>query len=817
MATQRIFGVTAIAAVLVLILLQIGKVQGPATVHRAGSFDVSPPLVSLRGSNAAAGRPDCDPDASGCGVSPNDADDEEEEAEEEAQTDGAPAPKVANGVAVEQKSQGFRPPAALIASFNGLGFGFVGPQGTTNARNPSDNSLAVGPNQIVEIVNSTFAVYTKTGKVLSGPVATNTIFTGFGGQCEPRPNGDAVVRYDQLAERWLFVMPIFRREAGQPQGTYAMCYAVSVGPDPLGPYYRYEFKRPLFPDYPRPAIWPDGYYIPTSTGDNVIQKHACVADRNKMLQGLPATEQCIIIDDVNFLNNADIDGRALPPPGAPNIMMATGGTQLHQDFEDDGIYVWKFHVDWEKPANTAVSGPVKIPVARYHYLCNGQLTSCVPQPGTDRRLDAQGDKLMQRLVYRNVGGRESIVALHSVNTETGGGGVRWYEFRLNENRDPYLYQQSTYAPDGLYRWMGSIAMDQRGNIGMGYSFGGTPNFAGQRFSARLAGDPLGVLTFQETVLVRGEASQKNTLRWEDYATTAIDPSDDCTFWYVGDYLKTGAETYTTRIGSFRLPGCLRATVSGVSFFDHNHNGKRDPGEPGIAGRRIDYAGAESGKLTTDASGVFRTSLPADAAYADPTYTVSEQAPADPLWTRTSSPSATVRLAGGKDATGLQFGEVCVVKNTGGAGVPYWSSSSGLRFWSKNSGEAVLNAHDPAWRTLINSKLNLANADGSRFTVSGSFRQTYGQLRTWLRNGDGPNVSVELALTALNVAFGAQDGNAMIHDPIVGDWAPVNTIIDRVSVRIAARSDPEKYKTVLQQLNSNTAMVTPSSAANCGSR
>jgi hypothetical protein len=166
------------------------------------------------------------------------------------------------------------------------------------------------------------------------------------------------VRYDQLADRWLVVMPIFRRgavrpdqpkpgrsgdpaqvsvpgQAGQPgrpvplfspppqlgqppqprgqgnqngqpgpQGPYSMCYAVSTGSNPFGPYYRYEFLRPLFPDYPRPAIWPDGYYTPTSTGDEVIQKHACVVDRTKMLKGEPATEQCLIIDGVNFLNNA---------------------------------------------------------------------------------------------------------------------------------------------------------------------------------------------------------------------------------------------------------------------------------------------------------------------------------------------------------------------------------------------------------------------------------------------------------------------------------------------------------------------------------
>ena len=135
-----------------------------------------------------------------------------------------------------------------------------------------------------------------------------------------------------------------------------MCYAISTGPDPLGPYYRYEFLRPLFPDYPRPAIWTDGYYNPTSTGDEVIQKHACVVDRAAMLKGKPATEQCLVVDGVNFLNNADIDGKSLPPAGAPNIMMAAGGTQLKKIFEDDAVMAWRFHVDWKDPAKTTPDG-----------------------------------------------------------------------------------------------------------------------------------------------------------------------------------------------------------------------------------------------------------------------------------------------------------------------------------------------------------------------------------------------------------------------------------------------------------------------------
>ncbi len=518
---------------------------------------------------------------------------------------------------VEQTEQGKRPPAEIIASFDGLGYGFEGPQGIAGHRNPSDNSLAVGHDHIIQTVNSKMAIFTKKGKkydstgvILYGPVNTNNVFRGFGGPCEEMNNGDAVVRYDQLAGRWLIVMPIFRKvplrdnepgprkhgepakksmvgNTGQPgeaeklyipeklnpeeqafadsirraewrrrprieEGSYCMCYAISTSTDPFGSYYRYEFVRPLFPDYPRPAVWPDGYYVPTSTGDHVIQKHACVAERKKMLEGKPAQEICFVIDSVGFLNNADLDGYQLPHEGEPNIMMATGGAQLKNIFGDDGIYYWKFSVDWEEPSKSKLDGPHKIKVSEYNYLGNGQLMRTVPQPGTDEKLDSQGDKIMSRLVYRKVDDQESIVAVHSINTSAGGGGVRWYEFRIDDNREVNLFQQGTYAPDNNYRWMGSPAMDKYGNIGIGYSFGGASYFPGQRFTGRLAGDPPGILTLREAVLVDGKASQTNTMRWMDYAQTAVDPEDDWTIWYVGDYLKEGAENYSTRIGAFRI-------------------------------------------------------------------------------------------------------------------------------------------------------------------------------------------------------------------------------------------------------------------------
>lgn len=601
--TPRFIAAAAAAGVYVF-----SAAEPPVRVNYAASHDVSPTLASIGSRTAQA------------------------EGESAQARGGAPAfaPRDPAGAAIEQTSQGTRPPAELVASFDGLGVGFNGPHGPSTGGNPSDNSLAVGRDHIMQTVNTRLAVFTKkgskydvTGNVLYGAVPNNTVFKGFGGTCDARNNGDTVVRYDQLADRWLIVMPVFRRSAARPdqppvwtpgdrayvsppgragqpggkatlfvpppaptqssaeagrgapqgqrgqqppaeKGPYAMCYAISTTSDPLGAYYRYEFLRPLFPDYPRPAIWPDGYYIPTSTSDDIVEKHACVADRNRMLKGQPATEQCVVIEGVNFLNNADLDGKALPPRGAPNIMMAAGGTQLKGDFDDDGIFAWQFHVDWKDPSRTRVTGPAKIPVAPYHYLCNGQLSNCVPQPETDRRLDAQGDKLMARLVYRRVNGVESIVAVHSVNTEAAAGGVRWYEFRVDAKRSVTLHQQGTYAPDGFYRWMASPAIDKRGNIGIGYSFGGRPHYAGQRFAGRLATDPPGVLSLRETILVEGEGAQTNTNRWEDYSQTAMDPSDDCTIWYVGDYYRKGATNYSTRIGAFRMPGCSSASAASTT-------------------------------------------------------------------------------------------------------------------------------------------------------------------------------------------------------------------------------------------------------------
>jgi hypothetical protein len=609
---------------------------GPVSTRPARVHDTSPSLSSMPVGSVAVAEPEVDIAADLRANATAPLSEEQREALESRQQPGDPIKIVSphGADAVEQTAAGTKPAARMVANFEGPGLGFTGPQG--KGRGGLDYSLAVGPHHVFAIVNGGgMHIWTKQGVPLYGPVNVRQIWKGFGGQCDTRGSGDAVVRYDQLADRWLVVVPLFSRyphlatqqpypeidvptenwkgQRGQPGaavklevpdttaqpaapargaargrgdsagrvrapaparpalppdgvppppdttvGTYGMCYAVSTTSDPLGAYYRYEFIRPYFPDYPRPAIWPDGYYIPTSTSDNFIQKQACVADRAKMLKGEDATEQCIIINGIPFLNNADLDGKTLPPRGAPNPVLAAGGSQLRGVLEDSVIYSWQFHVDWQEPKNTKLIGPVLIPVAPYHFLCNGQLTQCVPQPENKTRLDPQGDKLMARVTYRRIGNVEHVLAAHSINTSVNGGGVRWYEFRVGKKRALQLYQQGTYAPgtavDSLYRWLPSAAMDKFGNIGVGYSFGGLPNHVGVRFTGRQPNDPKGKLTFAEAIVVDGAGSQTAS-RWEDYTQTAIDPEDDCTIWHIGAYVRAGTTASSSRIAAFKMPGC----------------------------------------------------------------------------------------------------------------------------------------------------------------------------------------------------------------------------------------------------------------------
>jgi hypothetical protein len=411
---------------------------------------------------------------------------------------------------------------------------------------PPDTNGDVGPNHYVQWVNLHFQIWDKNGVSKYGPAAGNTLWSGFGGACQSQNAGDPVVLYDPMADRWV----LSQFTSSSP---YGECIAVSTSGDPTGSYYRYffQFSTSVFYDYPHMGVWPDGYYMSANRFGGVFQSYqgasAIVFDRARMLQGLSATyQEKQISNTYGTLLPSDLDGATPPPAGEPDFFAAKGSTTLD---------LWKFHVDWGTPGNSSLTGPTRLGVAAYNQLCSGT-RSCVPQPGTSVGLDGLGDRLMHRLAYRNLGDHEALVATHSANVGSGQAGVRWYEIR-NPNGTPVIYQQGTYAPDATNRWLGSIAMDQSGNIALGYSVSSSSVFPGIRYTGRLVSDPLNTLPQGETTLIDGHGSQTGTAsRWGDYAMMAVDPTDDCTFWFTTEYIPTtGGAPWRTRIGSFKFPGC----------------------------------------------------------------------------------------------------------------------------------------------------------------------------------------------------------------------------------------------------------------------
>ena len=437
-------------------------------------------------------------------------------------------------------------------SFEGLGQGQYGIGSHTSVA-PPDTNGAVGATQYVQWVNLSFIVFDKaTGHVLLGPVAGNTLWSGFGGLCQTNNNGDPVVLYDKLANRW--VMSQFALS----NPTYLQCIAVSQTSDARGSWYRYSFQYSYLDDYPKMSVWPDAYYetFDMFSGNNYVGPDACAYDRNKRLQGLAATQQCVQLGPtVGPLLPADVDGTTPPPTGSSNYMLTYGTNTLN---------LYKFHVDWVTPSNSTFTGPTLIYVAAFNPLCGGG--TCVPQPGTTQRLDSLADRLMYRLAYRNFGTYESLVVSHSVVAGSSGG-IRWYEIQ-NPSGTPSVTQQGTWAPDSNYRWMPSIAMDSAGDLAVGYSVSSSSVYPSIAYAGHVPGlDSAGALE-TETTVVSGTGSQINGLtRWGDYSAMQVDPVDDCTFWYTQEYLKTTDYfNWNTRIANFKFANCGSVVnVSPTSF------------------------------------------------------------------------------------------------------------------------------------------------------------------------------------------------------------------------------------------------------------
>lgn len=412
---------------------------------------------------------------------------------------------------------------------------------------PPDPNGAVGATQYVQIANASYQVFNKTtgGNVL-GPVGIASLWSGFGGVCQFNPNGDPIVLYDKIAGRW-----VISQFAGTSAPTDE-CIAVSTTSNATGSYNRYAFHLGSnFFDYPKLGVWPDGYYMSMHvfdpSGTSFLGPQAFAFQRANMLTGAAATFVTPGITASDVFLPSDLDGSILPTAGVGNPFVT---------FPGSGVYrVRLFHADFAVPGNTTFNAIGSPAAAGFTQLCPGT-RACVPELGGES-LDGIGDRLMQRLAYRKFAdGHEAIVGNYSVNA-SGVSGVRWFELR-GVTTSPSVFQQSTHSPDTTWRWMGSAAMDQNGDIAIGYSAASSAIVPQVRYAGRLASDPLNTLAQGEATLTAGTGGQNGGgNRWGDYSGMAIDPVDDCTFWYTQEY--AASNVWRTRIGNFKFPSCGAGT------------------------------------------------------------------------------------------------------------------------------------------------------------------------------------------------------------------------------------------------------------------
>ena len=459
--------------------------------------------------------------------------------------------------------------AATIENFSGM----------SSALNPPDTVGDVGPKHYVQMVNSTqYQIWDKTGTSLAGPLTLGNLWP-VGDIC--RSNlGDPIVVYDHLADRWLL---------SQFANPSHMCMAVSQTANPVaGTWFTYTFDTgTVLPDYPKLAVWPDGYYM---TSFENADLGIYTFNRAAMLTGGSATFVKTTIPALGTptvrstrILPSDLDGAA-PPVGTPNYFVRTVDSQQDLANPVDRIEVYAATPNF---AAGTLAFPLVATLAPSPFemmTCNrnGQgVRDCIPQPGIVDTVDSLSNRPMMQVRYRNFGTHQSMVFNQTVDVEPlvrgfdavkEVAGIRWYELRKTSSTANWtIFQQGDYLPQNkiitaenqlLHRWMGSAAMDGAGNIAMAYSVTNsnalTPVFAGARYTRRLATEALGTLgaevVIRDGVNAQGDADAfVEPQRWGDYSTLSVDPLDDSTFWFTTHYAGAGGVgARPTSISSFLI-------------------------------------------------------------------------------------------------------------------------------------------------------------------------------------------------------------------------------------------------------------------------
>jgi hypothetical protein len=603
---------------------------------------------------------------------------------------------------------------------------------------PPDTHGDVGPNHYFQVVNCHYSIYNKSGTLLLGPLDNSSVFTGLPNNSN---DGDAVVLYDEQADRWLFTqfsLPNY------PYGPFYQMIAVSQTADPTGSWYRYQYTFTNMPDYPKFGVWPDAYYMSMHMFPSGIGNYAGIGavayNRSLMLAGSPAATMIMFTksssDEAFGWLPSDCDG-PFPAGAPPNYYLYA------VDGSSDHLGIYEFHVDWATTANSTFGNFLSLPVNAFTAIMTG-----VSQPGTSVKLDVINDRMMCRLQYRSFPGYATMVCNHTVDISTNVAGIRWYELRKTTGAWS-VYQQGTYSlSDNNSRWMGSIAMDSSGNIALGYSVSGTSLYPSIRYTGRKKYDSLNLMTIAERGIYNGGGSQTGLYaRWGDYSAMSCDPIAKSTFWYTQEYLETTSESnWKTRIAEFKIasdPSVTTTNATGVTCSGGTLNGTINPN--GFSTNYHFEWGA------TVSYGNNTSTVPAGAGIA----IISVNAPITGL---TAGTIYHFRLAA-VNSEGTSYGNdmafapcTAIVTTTPATSIAMNTATSGGNVTS--DGGASVTARGACWGTVANPAITDSHTtDGSGIGVfssslTGLSANTSYHVRAYATNTTGTSYGNDLTFTTL---------------------------------------------------------------------
>lgn len=405
---------------------------------------------------------------------------------------------------------------------------------------PAANVMgAVGSQHVVDFTIAGFTVHDKaTGKTLRHqsqlefwkqvqPI----------GSLDPSPHAnDPWMVYDPLSERWLATI------AGT--GTGESFLAVSSSADPTQPWKGVTLPLPRHDPGLKIGVDRNGVYISCANGsensrealDVLVIPKADAIDASG-----PSLARAQSFTKLIYAAFPAVHVEADQKPETPAVLLNNefGGPSCRE------LYLYR--ITWTG-TSAAISKAQTIPLSRAYAV--PRMEGFQPD-GAVRLAQAGGRRNNSAFVH---GG--SVFSCNGAQQRTADSrpGILWYEVRI---ADGALLQEGFIdSPDCDYLYP-SIAVDGRGNVGIGCTRTSQNEYPSVCVMMHAANDPAGTMR-PATVAVKGSTafrySSAMAMNFSNYSTTCIDPSDRDILWtYQGYANSTVDRQWCTAWAAFKLP------------------------------------------------------------------------------------------------------------------------------------------------------------------------------------------------------------------------------------------------------------------------